>query len=98
MNFREDDGSVDVLGAMNDLDKNPKALIPLERATADLLLLAGMDDHNFDSALYARAAAERLAKSSKRNYEVALFEGMGHLAHLPYSPGMKIGLDCQMSK
>ena len=33
-------------------------IIPFYKSPADILWLAGDDDHNFDSALYARLAAE----------------------------------------
>lgn len=62
-------------------------IIPFEASPCDLLLQAGTQDHNFDSAYYAGEGAKRMAAAGKGNYELVLYPGMGHNCQLPYSPG-----------
>ncbi len=82
-----DDGRIDPLGFLDDLYKNERAIIPFERCSADVLLQAGEDDHNYDSAYYAREGGRRMAEAGKENFEVVVYPGMGHQVQLPYSPG-----------
>lgn len=82
-----DDQSLDLLGILKP-DKYPDSLIPFADAPADLLFLAGTDDHNFESVQFAQKAAELMEQAGKTNFEVVTLEGMGHMCHLPYSPGV----------
>ena len=50
-------GSVDFLGLMEPLaDVSEECMIPIERSEADILMLAGEDDHNFESVEWAKTA------------------------------------------
>jgi hypothetical protein len=48
-------------------------IIPFYKSPADILWLAGDDDHNFDSALYARLAAELVRIKKKNVFSSKLF-------------------------
>ena len=61
-------------------------IVPLDRATASLLYLAGSADHNYTSVPLAEQAADILSAAGKTDFEVAVLEGMGHMCHLPFSP------------
>jgi hypothetical protein len=51
------DGSLDFLGAMKPLEEVPdECRIPIEKSEADILMIAGEDDHNFESVQWAEAA------------------------------------------
>lgn len=65
----------------------PFQIVPFDSCLADLLHLAGADDHNCPSAYYAQQGAKRMEAAGKSNFEVLVFPGMGHLCQLPYSPG-----------
>ncbi len=62
-------------------------IIPFPESTADLLIQAGGDDHNYESAHFAREAERMLQSSDKTNYRSVVYPGMGHLCQVPFSPG-----------
>ena len=50
-------GSFDFLGIMESLAKlSDDCLIPIEKSEADILMIAGEDDHNFESVEHAETA------------------------------------------
>ncbi|XP_059092453.1 acyl-coenzyme A thioesterase 6-like isoform X4 [Tigriopus californicus] len=82
-----DDQTLDMSGLLQP-DKYPDSLIPFADAPADLLFLAGCDDHNFDSVQFAQKAAVLMEQAGKTNFEVVPLDGMGHMCNLPYSPSV----------
>ncbi len=62
-------------------------IIPFPESTAVLLIQAGEDDHNYESAHFAREAERMLRSSDKTNYRSVVYPGMGHLCQVPFSPG-----------
>ena len=85
--FRED-GSVDPIDMLAEPAECPNSVIPFAECPADLLFLAAEDDHNFQSAKYARLAEDMFRDSGKKNYEIVYARGTGHLCNAPYSPGV----------
>jgi dienelactone hydrolase len=60
----------------------PQAAIPIERARADIILVAGEDDALWPSATFARALADRLRASGKAA-SLVLHPAAGHRVLLP---------------
>lgn len=60
-------------------------LIPAERSSAAFLLLSGLDDKNWPSALYSKQFVARL-KEHKKDVESHCYPGAGHLLEPPYFP------------
>ena len=85
--FRED-GSLDPIDMLAEPADCPNSVIPFADCPADLLFLAAEDDHNFQSAKYARIAEDMFRDSGKSNYEIVFAAGTGHLCNAPYSPGV----------
>lgn len=85
--FRED-GSVDPIDMLSEPAECPHSVIPFADCPADLLFLAAGDDHNFQSAKYARLAEDMCRDSGKKNYEIVYAKGAGHMCNAPYSPGV----------
>ena len=85
--FRED-GSLDPIDMLAEPADCPNSVIPFADCPADLLFLAAEDDHNFQSAKYARIAEDMFRDSGKKNYEIVFAAGTGHLCNAPYSPGV----------
>lgn len=85
--FRKD-GSVDPIDMLSEPAECPNSVIPFADCPADLLFLAAEDDHNFQSAKYARIAEDMFRDSGKKNYEILYAKGTGHLCNAPYSPGV----------
>ena len=63
-------------------------IIPFWKSFAKLLFQVSEDDHNFDSALYGRIAADCLSKHGKpsSDWDVLLYPGAGHTLNVPYTP------------
>lgn len=62
-----------------------ECLIPAERSSAAFLLLSGLDDQNWPSALYSKQFVARL-KEHKKEVESYCYPGAGHLLEPPYFP------------
>ena len=62
------------------------SVFPVEKSCADLLIIAGTDDHNSPSVEHADFAAERMLAHGRTNFKVVKLEGMGHLVDTPYAP------------
>ena len=51
------EGTIDMLGAMLPLEEvSEDCRIPFEKSEADILMIAGGDDHNYESAEWAEEA------------------------------------------
>ncbi len=89
-------GQIDILGVLNPLYDDIDAIPPFYKTDsggAELLFQAGDDDHNFDSAMYAREAGKLMEENGNGDRcTVEILEGMGHICHLPYSPGIVLFL------
>ncbi|XP_018415555.1 PREDICTED: acyl-coenzyme A thioesterase 1-like [Nanorana parkeri] len=62
-----------------------ECLIPAERSSASFLLLSGLDDKNWPSALYTKQFVARL-KEHNKDVESCYYPGAGHLLEPPYFP------------
>ncbi|KAM9319969.1 acyl-coenzyme A thioesterase 5-like [Gastrophryne carolinensis] len=82
-----DAGEMDFSRAMDDpLDPAYQdCLIPAERSTAAFLILSGLDDKNWPSAIYSKQLVARL-KQHDKNVECHYYPGAGHLLEPPYLP------------
>jgi len=80
-------GSLNFIGIMESLaDLSDESLIPIEKSEADILMVAGEDDHNFESVEHAEAARKRCNNHGKTNLTVKTYPGMGHALDAPFSP------------
>ncbi|CAI5640447.1 unnamed protein product [Oreochromis niloticus] len=67
-------------------EKSKGSLIPIERAKAHFLFVAGEDDLWWDSKAYMDQMVERLKRHGKENFESVSYRGAGHLLEPPYEP------------
>nr|XP_015205603.1 PREDICTED: acyl-coenzyme A thioesterase 1-like [Lepisosteus oculatus] len=67
-------------------DPGCQAVVPIERASARFLFVAGEDDQVWNASLFASEAAKRLISHGKERPEVLIFPGTGHLIEPPYFP------------
>lgn len=86
-----DSGLVDIRDALPDptLEKNRASLIPIERASCQFLFAVSEDDHNWNSAFFAKQAAETLKSHGKKSFRVVNYPKAGHfleIPHMPYCP------------
>ena len=89
--FDEKTGAVDILNILKPVEEaNPDSLIPFYSTPTDLLFIAGENDHNYDSASFARFAERKMTESGKSNFEVCILPSMGHMANLPFSPPVTV--------
>ncbi|XP_026175321.1 acyl-coenzyme A thioesterase 1-like [Mastacembelus armatus] len=83
-----DSGLFDVRDVLPDptLEKNRASLIPIERASCHFLFAVSEDDHNWNSALFAKQAAATLRSSGKESFEVVTYPKAGHFLEVPHMP------------
>ncbi|CAL9691842.1 unnamed protein product [Knipowitschia caucasica] len=81
-----DSGLLNGRHAMPDPLLHPSSLIPIQRATSHFLLAASEDDHNWESALYARQAAAILKSHGKDTCSLAVYSKSGHFLEAPHMP------------
>ncbi|XP_037607495.1 acyl-coenzyme A thioesterase 1 [Sebastes umbrosus] len=86
-----DSGLVDIRDALPDpsLEKNRSSLIPIERASCHFLFVVSEDDHNWNSAFFAKQAAATLRNNGKESFMVVSYPKAGHfleVPHMPYCP------------
>lgn len=83
-----DSGLVDIRDVSPDptLEKNRASLIPIERASCHFLFAASEDDHNWNSAFFARQAATILKDHGKESFEVVTYPKAGHFLEVPPMP------------
>ncbi|XP_072283878.1 acyl-coenzyme A thioesterase 1-like [Pyxicephalus adspersus] len=82
-----DTGEADLSECMDD-PSDPafqECLIPAERSSAAFLLLSGLDDKNWPSALYSKQFISCL-KAHNKDVECYYYPGTGHLLEPPYFP------------
>ncbi|NWY58743.1 ACOT5 thioesterase, partial [Chionis minor] len=68
-----------------------QSLIPLEKAEAQLLFIAGQDDHIVKSEYYATGVCKLLQAQGKQNFQILSYPGTGHCIDPPYFPLYPIG-------
>ncbi|KAJ3595264.1 hypothetical protein NHX12_004568 [Muraenolepis orangiensis] len=66
--------------------ENQGSLIPVEQAAGHFLFVAGEDDLNWDSCLFADHLTERLRRHGKDNFEKVFYPGTGHYMEPPFGP------------
>ncbi|KAM7367681.1 hypothetical protein PAMP_013965 [Pampus punctatissimus] len=86
-----DSGVMDIRNALPDptLEKNRACLIPIERASCHFLFAVSEDDHNWNSAFFAKQAAAKLKSHGKESFQVVSYPKAGHfleVPHMPYCP------------
>lgn len=81
-------GLVDIRDVLPDptLEKHRASLIPIERASCQLLFAVSEDDHNWTSSLFAQKAAAILRSHGKESFEVVSYPKAGHFLDVPYMP------------
>ncbi len=84
-------GLLDIRDALPDpsLEGNRASLIPIERASCQFLFAVSGDDHNWNSAFFARQAAATLSRHGKESFKVVTYPKAGHfleVPHMPYCP------------
>lgn len=86
-----DSGLLDICDATPDpsLEENRASLFPIERASCQFLFAVSEDDHNWNSALFAKQAAATLRSHGKESFKVVTYPKAGHfleVPHMPYCP------------
>lgn len=86
-----DSGLVFIRDALPDptRGRNRASLFPVERASCQFLFAVSEDDHNWNSALFAKQAATTLREHGKDSFEVVTYPKAGHfleVPHMPYCP------------
>merc|ERR1712130_179169 len=79
-----EDGTLSFLGCMEELSTD--TTIPLEKAQAELLIIAGEDDHNWESVRYAQMAEKRCSQAGKKDIRIETLPYLGHTVELPFTP------------
>ncbi|XP_021259129.1 acyl-coenzyme A thioesterase 5-like [Numida meleagris] len=88
-----DDNILDYSEVIFDPFKAPgnQSLIPLEKAEAHLLLIAGQDDRIINSKYYVTEVCKYLQAQGKENVQTLIYPGAGHYIDPPFSPCYPIG-------
>lgn len=83
-----DSGLVDIRDVLSDptLEKNRASLIPIERASCHFLFAVSEDDHNWNSAIFAKQAAATLKNHGKESFQVVSYPKAGHFLEVPPMP------------
>lgn len=83
-----DSGLIDIRDALPDptLEKNRASLIPIVRASCQFLFAASEDDHNWNSAFFAKQAAAMLRSHGKESFQLVTYPKAGHFLDVPYMP------------
>ncbi|XP_072195145.1 acyl-coenzyme A thioesterase 5-like [Excalfactoria chinensis] len=68
-----------------------QSMIPIEKAEAHLLLIAGQDDRIVNSKHHATEACKYLQARGKENVQILIYPGAGHCIDPPFSPFYPIG-------
>ncbi|XP_071894903.1 acyl-coenzyme A thioesterase 1-like [Anas platyrhynchos] len=88
-----DDNILDFSDASLDPFQVPgnQSLIPIEKAEAHLLFIAGQDDHVIKSEYFATEACKHLQAQGKENFQILIYPGVGHCLDPPFFPLYPIG-------
>ena len=65
-----------------------QSVYPYEKSKTNMLFIVGTDDLFVCSNEHADLIKKRLDSVNKSNYEIALYEGLGHLLNAPFTPPM----------
>ncbi|NXC50266.1 ACOT5 thioesterase, partial [Penelope pileata] len=68
-----------------------QSLIPIEKAEAHLLFIAGQDDHILNSEYHATEIRKYLKARGKENFQTLIYPGVGHCIDPPFFPFYPIG-------
>lgn len=95
-----DSGLIDIRDVLPDpsLEKYQASFIPVERASCQFLFAVSEDDHNWDSALSAKRAAERLRNHGKESFKVVTYPKAGHFLEVPHMPYCPSGFHAAVGK
>ena len=77
---------MNILNTWNHPKDEPSSIHPFENSMADLLMVAGLDDHNWNSELFTDLAKEKMDAVQKTNYEILKYPDFGHSLDAPYTP------------
>lgn len=86
-----DSGLIDIRDALphTSLEEHRASLFPIERASCQFLFAVSEDDHNWNSAVFAKHAAATLRSHGKESFKVITYPKAGHfleVPHMPYCP------------
>ena len=81
-----EDGSVDISNALDNPRDCPSCIHQLQRSSADLLMIVGKDDKNWQSELFADIAKDLMDSVRKKNYKIIKYTHSGHFFDLPNTP------------
>ena len=81
-------GLIDIRDALPDtsLEEHSASLFPIERASCQFLFAVSEDDHNWNSALFAKQAAATLRNHGKESFKVITYPKAGHFLEVPHMP------------
>ena len=79
------DGCMNVINVVNHPNDEPSSIHPFENSMADLFMVAGLDDYNWNSELFTDLAKEKM-DVQRTNYEILKYPGLGHILDAPYTP------------
>uniref|UniRef100_A0A8C3CUY4 BAAT/Acyl-CoA thioester hydrolase C-terminal domain-containing protein n=1 Tax=Cairina moschata TaxID=8855 RepID=A0A8C3CUY4_CAIMO len=68
-----------------------QSLIPIEKAEAHLLFIAGQDDHVINSEYFVTETCKHLQAQGKENFQILIYPGVGHCLDPPFFPLYPIG-------
>ena len=86
------DVCMNTFNSLNHPYDEPSSIIPFETSMADLLMVAGLDDYNWNSELFADLAKEKMDAVQKRNYQIIKYPDFGHNIDAPYTPSYEKGI------
>jgi len=75
---------LDCQGAMEEVTHHN--ILPVEKAEAEIVMVAGDEDHNWDSVRYAQQALEQCLTAGRDHLSIQIVPGLGHLVDIPYTP------------
>merc|ERR1719153_1236295 len=78
------DNVFDCLGAMEEVTHHN--ILPVEKAEAEIVMVAGDEDRNWDSVSYAEQALEQCLTAGRDHLSIQIVSGLGHLVDIPYTP------------
>ena len=80
------DQTLNIKNALNNPRDHPDSIHNFQDSKADILMIAGLDDYNWDSELFVDIAKERMDHVGKTNYELHKYPGLGHFIDAPFMP------------
>ena len=80
------DGTLDISNMLDNPRDFPTRIHQIQRSSADLLMIVGQEDKNWQSELFADIAQELMDIEGKKNYEIIKYAHSGHFFDLPNTP------------